>query len=97
MLPRRFSSMSPRCRKRMLQQRLKKIPNETRSEIVVVRVHHVSELRCHYPLLLRLYDVFNLRSHNLQLVGFIKLEGFIKLSNHSLHYSIMLISYTNFF
>ena len=37
MLPRRFSGMSPRCRKRMLQQRLKKIPNETRSESKMVK------------------------------------------------------------
>ena len=57
-----------------------KIPNhnlssksqiETPSEVAVVGLHHLSELRCHDPLLVRLYDTFKLRCHDIQLVGFI--------------------------
>ena len=59
---------------------ISKVPNhnassksqiETPSEDGVVGLHHVSELRCRDPLLVRLDDVLKLRCHDIQLVGFI--------------------------
>ena len=36
----------------------------------MVRLHHVSELRCHDALLVGLYYIFKLLCHDLHLVGF---------------------------
>ena len=61
--PRRFRYTSPRCHTRSLTgtklQHLKQISNETTNEVAVVGHHHVSELRCHEPLLIRLSTFSN--------------------------------------
>ena len=41
------------------------ILNKAPSEVAVVRLQHVSKLRCYDLLLVRLYDVFKLRCHDL--------------------------------
>ena len=46
------------------------VPNETPNTVTVVRLHHVSELRCCDALLVGLYYVFRLLCHDLHLVGF---------------------------
>ena len=93
--PRRFRYTSPRCHTRSLTgtklQHLKQISNETTNEVAVVGHHHVSELRCHEPLLIRLYDVLKLRCYDVELVGF------IKLSNYRIYYSSILQTNTKVF
>ena len=54
----------------MSPRRLKQVSNETPSNIAVVRLHHVWELRCREALLVGLYYVFKLLYHDLHLVGF---------------------------
>ena len=93
--PRRFRYTSPRCHTRSLTgtklQHLQQISNETTNEVAVVGHHHVSELRCHEPLLIRLYDVLKLRCYDVELVGF------IKLSNYRIYYSSILQTNTKVF
>ena len=52
----------------MSLQRLEQILNETPSDVLVVCLHPVSELRCYDALLVRFYDVFKLRCQDIQLV-----------------------------
>ena len=51
-------------------KRLKKVSNEKPNNVLLVCLHHVSELRFRDVLLIYLYHIFKLNYHEFQLVGF---------------------------
>ena len=50
---------------------LKQVTNEATNNVMVIRLHHTSELHFSDVLLICLYDIFALHYYDLQLVRFL--------------------------
>ena len=68
--PRRLSGTCPWRPISTFLQRLLQAANETLKKVAVVRLYHVSELRCCEAFLAGPYYVFKLLCHYLYVVGF---------------------------
>ena len=88
----------------MSLRRLMQLPNETPNNVVVVSLHHVSELHFWNALSVGLYYVFKLLCHGLRLVGIhvsfkyqIKHQVFLVTTRRERRGVVWIISQQNFY